>query len=308
MDGLTVRKISKTYDGKKYALRDVSLDFPQKGILAIIGRNGAGKTTLIRILSTELMPTKGSAKVDGIDVVAEPAKARELMAIVPQEARTIPWMSPRQQILSYLLYRGFSYSEASSRAAAAIKNLGLQQHANKLSRMLSGGTKRKVLVATVLASEAKIIFLDEPTTGLDPISRKELWGLLEKLKKDYLIVLTTHYLEEAEYLADNVAIIEDGHLIISGSIEDLRRAAGQEYSIRIIDKKEIKMPKGVNVAKIEKGYQILTSQKKAFEISKMLMKKKVKFSTNPVSLEDLFYYFAKRSINEGEETGDEEWY
>ncbi len=309
MDGLTVKRISKTYDGKKYALRDVTLSFSEKGILAIIGRNGAGKTTLIRILSTELMPTKGSATINGIDVIADPVKARSLMAIVPQEARAIPWMNPRQQVLSYLLYRGFPYREASSRASAALKSLGLEENAKKLSRMLSGGTKRKILVATVLASEAKVIFLDEPTTGLDPISRKELWELLNKLKKDYLIVLTTHYLEEAEYLADKIAIIEDGRLVAEGSMEELRKRAGQEYSVRVIDATNIKLPKGVRASKIEKGYQILTSQKEAFALSNMLMKKKMKFSTNPVSLEDLFYYFAKRSINEDtEESGEGEWH
>jgi ABC-2 type transport system ATP-binding protein len=307
MEGLEIRKISKTYDGKKYVLKDVSLDFMQKGILAIIGRNGAGKTTLIRILATELTPTKGSAYVDGIDVVNDPTHARELMAIVPQEARTIPWMNPKQQILSYLLYRGFSYKEASSRALSSIKKLNLGQYADKLSRTLSGGTKRKVMVATVLASEARIIFLDEPTTGLDPISRRELWTLLVKLKKDYLIVLTTHYLEEAEYLADKIAIIDNGRLIISGSIDELRKKAGHEYSIRIDDSKELKMPKGVNISKIEKGYQILTSQKQAFAISEKLMAQKIKFSTNPVSLEDLFYYFAKRSINDEEEKEEGEW-
>lgn len=307
MEGLEIRKISKTYDGKKYVLKDVSLDFMQKGILAIIGRNGAGKTTLIRILATELTPTKGSAYVGGIDVVNDPTHARELMAIVPQEARTIPWMNPKQQILSYLLYRGFSYKEASSRALSSIKKLNLGQYADKLSRTLSGGTKRKVMVATVLASEARIIFLDEPTTGLDPISRRELWTLLVKLKKDYLIVLTTHYLEEAEYLADKIAIIDNGRLIISGSIDELRKKAGHEYSIRIDDSKELKMPKGVNISKIEKGYQILTSQKQAFAISEKLMAQKIKFSTNPVSLEDLFYYFAKRSINDEEEKEEGEW-
>ena len=307
MEGLKIRKISKTYDGKKYVLKNVSMDFMQKGILAIIGRNGAGKTTLIRILATELMPTKGSAYVEGIDIVKEPTRARELMAIVPQEARTIPWMNPKQQILSYLLYRGFSYKEASSLALSSIKKLNLEQYANKLSRTLSGGTKRKVMVATVLASEARIIFLDEPTTGLDPISRRELWVLLEKLKKDYLIVLTTHYLEEAEYLADKIAIIDNGRLIISGSIDELRKKAGHEYSIRIEGDKELKMPKVANISKIEKGYQILTSQKEAFAISEKLMAQKIKFSTNPVSLEDLFYYFAKRSINDEEESDEGEW-
>jgi ABC-2 type transport system ATP-binding protein len=308
MNGIEVRNLSKTYDGRTYALRNVNIMFPERGILSIIGRNGAGKTTLIRILATELMPTSGSASVGGIDVVAKPAAAREIMAIVPQEARTIPWMTARQQVFSYLLYRGFPYSEAKERAVKSLKQLGLQKYTNKLSRLLSGGTKRKVMVATVLASEARVIFLDEPTTGLDPISRRELWQLLNKLKKEYLIVLTTHYLEEAEYLADTIAIMESGRIVAMGSMDELRKRAGQQYSVRVMDERRPKLPKGVRVVRFDGGYQVLTDRERAFAISNALMHEKARFSTNPVSLEDLFYYFAKRSINEDtEEQGDDEW-
>ena len=307
MHGVEISNLSKTYDGKRYALKGVSLRFPEKGILAIIGRNGAGKTTLIRILSTELMPTSGRALINGIDVVRNTAVARDMMAIVPQEARPAPWMTPRQEVYAYLLYRGFGFSDASKRAEEALKSLNLHHIGKKPTRMLSGGTKRKVLVATVLASDAKVIFLDEPTTGLDPISRRELWGLLEKLKKDYLIVLTTHYLEEAEHLADRIAIMEEGRLLVSGTMEELRRRAGQEYSVRISEQKKPPLPKGVKAVRLEGGYQVLTDQKRAFELSNKLMKKKMRFSTNPVSLEDLFYYFAKRSINEDTEAGEDPW-
>ncbi len=308
MDGLNVRNLSKTYDKKKYALNNVSLGFPDRGVLAVIGRNGAGKTTLVRILATELMPTRGSATINGIDVIKNPAQARESMAIVPQEARTTPWMTPKQQVLSYLLYRGFSYADASKRASKALEEVGLKRYENTLSMKLSGGTKRKVLVATVLASEANVIFLDEPTTGLDPISRVELWNLLVRLKERYMIVLTTHYLEEAERLADRIVMIEDGKVVAYGSMDDLRKKAGQEYSVRITDAKMPRLPKSLKAAKFSGGYQILTSQKKAFELSNKLMKEKIRFSTNPVSLEDLFYYFAKKSINEdAEEQGESGW-
>ena len=107
MEGIVCKGLSKSYDRKTYALNSVSLDFPDKGIIAMIGRNGAGKTTLIRILATELMPSKGSVSINGIDVVKEPAKMRDMIAIVPQEARAIPWLTPHQTILCYLLYRGF---------------------------------------------------------------------------------------------------------------------------------------------------------------------------------------------------------
>ena len=256
MEGIVCKGLSKTYDRKTYALKNVSLSFPNNGIIAMIGRNGAGKTTLIRILSTELMPSKGAAYINGIDVVKEPNKVRDIIAIVPQEARAIPWLSPHQTILSYLLYRGFGYKEAVKRLKSSLKRLGLSQHENKLNRLLSGGTKRKVLVATVLASEAKVIFLDEPTTGLDPISRMDLWNLMTKLKKDYLIFLTTHYLEEAERLADKIGIMEQGRLMALGSMDELRKKVGQQYSIRVMQATKPRALAGLRTIKFDGGHQV----------------------------------------------------
>jgi ABC-2 type transport system ATP-binding protein len=307
MDGIVCRGLSKTYDRKTYALKNVSMTFPDKGIIAMIGRNGAGKTTLIRILATELMPSRGAASVNGIDVVKEQNKMRDIIAIVPQEARAIPWLTPRQTILCYLLYRGFGYGEASKRVRESLRKLGLTQHENKLNRLLSGGTKRKVLVATVLASEAKVIFLDEPTTGLDPISRMDLWNLLKTLKKDYLIFLTTHYLEEAEHLADKIGIMEEGRLLAMGSMDELRKKVGQQYSIRVMQDEKPRALAGIRTAKFEGGHQVMTSEKKAFDISNKLIREKVRFSTNPVSLEDIFYYLAKKSIQEETPEGHDEW-
>ncbi len=132
MEGIVCKGLSKSYDGKTYALNSVSLDFPDKGIIAMIGRNGAGKTTLIRILATELMPSKGSVSINGIDVVKEPAKMRDMIAIVPQEARAIPWLTPHQTILCYLLYRGFGYGEAVKRVKESLRKLDFTQYENKL--------------------------------------------------------------------------------------------------------------------------------------------------------------------------------
>jgi ABC-2 type transport system ATP-binding protein len=307
MDGIVCKGLSKTYDHKTHALESVSLSFPDKGIVTIIGRNGAGKTTLIRILSTELMPSGGTASINGIDVVKEPARIRDAIAIVPQEARAIPWLTPRQTITCYLLYRGFGYKEADRHVKTSLRRLGLSQYENKLNRLLSGGTKRKVLVATVLASEAKIIFLDEPTTGLDPISRADLWKLLKELKKEYLIFLTTHYLEEAEHLADKIGIMERGRLLAMGSMDELRKKVGQEYSIRVMQETKPKAFAGMRSYRFEGGHQIMTSEKKAYEISNKLIHEKVKFSTNPVSLEDIFYYIVRRPIEEESAEDDGEW-
>lgn len=286
---LVCEGLTKHYGATK-ALESVSFSVPTSGIFALIGRNGAGKTTLVRILATELQPTSGSAWINGIDVINEEKKLRERIAIVPQEARAIAWMTPSQTISSYLLWRGFRLGEAKRRATESLARLGLEKYASKLNRTLSGGTKRKVLAATVLASESDIIFLDEPTTGLDPISRREFWEILRELGRDRFIFLTTHYLEEAEQLADNIGILKDGHLLASGSLASLRERIRYQYSIKLPPK--VSPPSGVQ-GEITTGKngesQIMTNEDEAFTISRELSENGLRFSISPVSLEDIFF-------------------
>ena len=158
------------------------------------------------------MPTSGSATIDGLDVVTQAGKIRENIAAVPQEARAVPWMTPVQTITSYLMYRGYTHSNARQIALDTLRKLGMEKIEDQKNRNLSGGQKRKVLVATVLSSEAQLIFLDEPSTGLDYLSRKELWSLFTSMKRERSIVLTTHYLGEAEELADLIAMLNRGRL------------------------------------------------------------------------------------------------
>ena len=161
-------------------MANVSLSIKTNGIFALLGRNGAGKTTLIRILATELAPSSGSASINGMDVVNDTKEIREQIAVMPQEARLVPWLTPRQTIYSYLLYRGFSRSEAASKVVGALAKLGLGKYENTLSRHLSGGVKRRVLMTMVLATDAKILFVDEPTMGLDLVIRADLWTTLNE--------------------------------------------------------------------------------------------------------------------------------
>ena len=300
MEGIHCHGISKSYDNGKKALSGIGFTFGQRGIMSVIGRNGAGKTTLTRILATELMPSSGQAEIDGIDIIANPGPIREMIAIVPQEARPIGWLTCKQAVVTYRLYRGYGYSEASKRAVDALGKIGIEQYANTLTRRLSGGTKRKLTIATVLASDAKIIFLDEPTTGLDPISRNELWNMLEKLKEDYLIFLTTHYLEEAERLADRIGIMELGHLLAFGTMAELREQVKYEYCIRTKGKGKarLKLKDGIYMTGRDGTDQIFTSKKEAFRISKELIKEGAYVSSNPLSLEDIFYYIVKMRLSE----------
>ncbi|MEM0143463.1 MAG: ABC transporter ATP-binding protein [Candidatus Parvarchaeum sp.] len=310
MAKLIIKNLSKTYKGKgkkkEAALKKVSIDSDINGILTVIGRNGAGKTTMIRIISTELMPSSGSVSIDSIDVINDPKKIRNRIAVIPQESRLVPWMTPLQNLTAYLLWRGFSYKEAVSRAKNALNQFKLDQYMNKLPNKLSGGTKRKALVALAVSSEADIIFLDEPTTGLDPISRKELWGILKKLKKDHFIVLTTHYLQEAEELSDKIAVLEKGKLVAFGTIDDLRKKVGYPYAIRVLSKGyDLKHVKGRIVRKDDGTIQIFSSEKEADRLASIFIKNRIRFSINPTSLEDIFYMLVG-DINV-EEEHETEW-
>jgi ABC-2 type transport system ATP-binding protein len=308
MKELVCRNLTKNYGKGSTALDGLALSIPSKGIFALIGRNGAGKTTLTRILATELMPTSGSATIDEMDVVKDAGKLRNMIAVLPQEARAVAWLTPKQTVITYLMYRGIGYYEAKDKAHRALEDIGMAKYENTLNEKLSGGQKRKILVATVLASEAPIVFVDEPTTGLDPISRSELWETFKELKKDHFIFLTTHYLEEAEKLADRIGILHNGKLMGMGTLEELRKLVKYQYSIRILQKKtSVKIKEGQKVVGEDGFTQIMTTEKEADALAIRFIKEKIRFAINPISLEDIFYYIVKKPIYEedGQDTEEE---
>ena len=308
---LSCENLTKVYqDREKKALDSVTFSVPATGIFVLIGRNGSGKTTLVRILATELAATSGAAFIDGINVQTRPEVLREKIAIVPQEARTVPWMTPLQTVSAYLMWRGFGYGESKRRGMEALEKLGIGSYANALNRTLSGGNRRKVLVATVMASEADIIFLDEPTTGLDPISRREFWDLLRKVGKERFTFLTTHYLEEAEALADEIGILDRGKMIRIGTLDELRQSVPYNYALNIPSALTLTKPvveKG-EIVESSEGYRILTTEDEAFRISRELSKGGFKFSINPITLDDIFFYVLSRTGGSsfGRDSGREE--
>jgi len=298
MSGIICENLSKTYkDESRKALDSVSFSVPNSGIFGLIGRNGAGKTTLVRILATELLPSSGSASINGLDVITEAEEIRKNIAIVPQEARPIPWMTPNQTVLSYLLWRGFDYLEAKAQATEYLALVGLQEKEHTLNRMLSGGMKRKLMVATVLASEANIIFLDEPTTGLDPLSRREFWKLLKEICREHFIFLTTHYLEEAEELASTIGILDQGQMKGVDSLDGLRALLKCPYSIRVEYSSGAEQILHSCTSKeiVHRGSQLrlLTTESEALAIAQALLDRHQKVWMEPVSLEDIFLHFVQ---------------
>lgn len=299
MNTIECRNLTKRYGPDVNALDDVTLSVETGGIFSLLGRNGAGKTTLIRILATELSPTSGGASINGMDVIKDAGKIREQIAVMPQEARLVPWLTPRQTIYSYLLYRGFGRSEASSRVAESLEKLGLGKYEHIPNRHLSGGVKRRVLMSTILATDAKILFVDEPTTGLDPLIRADLWATLNNLKKTHFICLTTHYLEEAERLADMIGILENGRLLSLGTLDQLRSAVKYQVSVKVLKGgPELEVRTGEVIRNADGSVQIFTTEDEADRLTEALVREKKRFSIYPISLEDVFYYFVRKPIEE----------
>ena len=294
---ITCSGIAKVYGNDRQALADINFNIPAKGIFSLIGRNGAGKTTLARILSTLLEPSSGQATIDGLDIMKDASALRERMAVVPQEGRAIPWMTPVQTITTYLMWRGMGRREAKERARESLAQVGMEANADRLNSTLSGGMKRKVLVGMVIASGADFIFLDEPSTGLDPISRQELWNVLIGLGRERFVFLTTHYLEEAESVADRIGILDDGKLMALGSMDELRGRLRYQYSLRVSGKAELPPIQGQSVVGRDGGLQVTTTREEAMSLSKLLIAQDVQFAVNPVTLDDIFYQVVGRTIN-----------
>ena len=286
---ISVSGISKTYAAGNMALTGVSFNFSLNGIFSLIGKNGAGKTTLIRILSTQLLPSSGKASINGMDVVNQAKEIREIVAAVPQEARAVPWMTPLQTLTSYLMWRGYTHSRSMDMGRDVLRTLGLEKQEDMKNRNLSGGQKRKVLVATALASEATLIFMDEPTTGLDFISRKELWEVLVSMKRDRLIILTTHYLEEAEELGDLLGIMNEGKMVGFGSLDELRRRVKFPLGIRIFSR-DFSVPDHIGdvVTLSNNELQVNTTEDGAYRLVNDLLARHIKFTVQEISLNTIF--------------------
>ena len=229
---LVVEKINKQYKGGVKANIDISLSINPGEILGILGPNGAGKTTLVRQITTELLPTSGSIRVFGIDVVAEPIRAKNVMGIVPQEAELYESLSVKQTLRIFGKLRGLNNQDANRRADELISDLRLEEHRNVIGMKLSGGLKRRVMVGLAALGNPQLIVMDEPTTGLDPQSRRGLWALLRDYRdRGATILLTTHYMEEAESLCDRVGIIQNGRLLALDTVPNLKAAHGYEFKI-----------------------------------------------------------------------------
>lgn len=226
---IQVDHLAKRY-GETVAVRDVSFAVPRGEIFGFLGPNGAGKSTTVQILTTLALPSDGSARVGGFDVVAEPAEVRRVSGVALQEIGLDPMMTARQLLRLHAGLFGFGRRDAGARAEELLEIVGLTADADRKAGQYSGGMRRRLDLAMALVHEPRILFLDEPTTGLDPASRRDVWAEVRRLnrEKGMTIFLTTQYLEEADVLAERIAIIDQGTVVREGTPEGLKAAMGEE--------------------------------------------------------------------------------
>src|SRR6266568_1755392 len=267
---ITVEGLGKTYPGGTKALEDVSFTIDKGEIFCLLGRNGAGKTTLLRILATQLKPTVGRASVLGHDL-----------------------LSAYDHIYYMCLIRGRSREDARARTRKVMDDLGLWEHRDKLNAELSGGLRQRVIIAMAMVADPEVFFLDEPTIGLDPLGRRDVWAMLRDMtKRGTTILLTTHYLDEAEMLADHLLIVDKGRTAFLGTVDEAKGDTG--IGMRVIVE-----PASGNGGQRE--ILVPRSDEEILAIVERGLREKRKVTFKPASLEEAFIKIVGGSI-ESEDT------
>ncbi len=231
VSGIQVSGLVKRF-GETTALAGVTFEAARGEVLGLLGPNGAGKTTTVNVLSTLLRPDAGSATVDGHDVVTEPAEVRRSIALTGQFAALDEALTGVENLALFGRLRGLSGSAARARADELLERFDLVEAADGRVSSYSGGMRRRLDLAASLVDDVPILFLDEPTTGLDPRSRATLWDMVRDLQAEgRTIILTTQYLEEADQLADRIVLIDNGKVVVEGTPSDLKRSAGGQSCV-----------------------------------------------------------------------------
>jgi ABC-2 type transport system ATP-binding protein len=300
--------VTKLYKGaSKPALDNVSIQVESGKVFTLLGRNGAGKTTFVRMCATQLSPTSGSVHVLGYDVASQPKKIRNLISVVPQEGRPLRALTPWDHVYNWLQIRGESRESAREKTEVMLRKLELYEARDRPAMNLSGGMKQKVLVAMAMAADAQLLFLDEPTIGLDPVSRRQVWAAINEWKsKGQSILLTTHYMDEAEMLSDYIVIVDKGRTVAQGTIQELRKVIPQNIRVDIpangTDQESLKSYGSV----VDTGtgmLRVFTFESAARDLSEFAIKRNLSFKVSPVTLDDVFVNLVGGSIEKGETDG-----
>lgn len=224
MQAIKTNHLVKQYK-KLTAVDNLNLEIKQGELFSLLGVNGAGKTTAIKMLSCLTLPTSGDAIVGGYSITKEPEQVKRLIGVSPQETAIAPNLSVKENLELICGIHGFSKEKTNSKIKELSGQFSLDTVLQRKAGKLSGGWQRRVSIAMALISEPAILFLDEPTLGLDVIARHDLWETIHSLKGKITIILTTHYLEEAEALSDRIGIMKNGHLLAIGTVDELNKKA-----------------------------------------------------------------------------------
>jgi len=257
----------KTYDkGAVRALDHLSLDVEEGTVLGVLGPNGAGKTTTVRILATLLNPDSGHATVGGIDVVKHPEKVREIIGLSGQYAAVDEILTGWDNLVMFGQLYHLGKKQAIARAEELLEQFSLTESARRPIKTYSGGMRRRLDLAASLIVKPKVLFLDEPTTGLDPRGRQEMWGVIQELVKGGVtLLLTTQYLEEADQLADEIAVIDHGKVIARGTSDVLKKQVGGERLQIVVDQSQIAQTIEIvsrvskNPASVDEGLRLISA-------------------------------------------------
>jgi ABC-2 type transport system ATP-binding protein len=293
MKAIEAINVTKKYKGSlTFAINNISLNIEPGRIFTLLGRNGAGKTTFVRICATQLLPSSGTVKIFENDLIKDTEIIRNNISIVPQEGRPLRALTPWDHVYYWLRIRGVNKNEARTRTERILKEFELYDVRNRLAMYLSGGMKQKVLVAMAMAAETKLLFLDEPTIGLDPVSRRQIWkAIKEKKDNGTTILLTTHYMDEAEVLSDDIVIIDKGIVISQGTIADIRKNIKENIKIEIsksgVSKDELKSY-GTIVEGGNETIKLFTFESNLQELSALAIRKNLFFKVSPITLDDVF--------------------
>jgi ABC-2 type transport system ATP-binding protein len=225
MISIKINNLSKHYKNI-IAVDGLNLVINQGELFSLLGINGAGKTTTIKMLCCLLEPTAGDATVEGFSILNEPEKVKKMISVSPQETAVAPNLSVKENLELICGINGFSKEKTTAKIREMSEQFALDDVLSRRAGKLSGGWQRRVSIAMALISEPKILFLDEPTLGLDVIARHELWETIRSLKGEITIILTTHYMEEAESLSDRIGIMKNGKLLAIGTVDELNERAG----------------------------------------------------------------------------------
>ena len=227
MDAIRIEGLTKKYKDV-VAVENLSLSVQKGELFSLLGVNGAGKTTTIKMLSCLTQPTSGDAFLNGKSISKDTAAVKTLIAVSPQETAVAPGLSVRENLELMCGVHGFTKEKQKVKISELTELLGLESVSKKKAGKLSGGWQRRLSIAMALISEPEILFLDEPTLGLDVLARSDLWDLIRSLKGKATIILTTHYMEEAEALSDRIAIMKDGKLLVCDTADKIKETAGTD--------------------------------------------------------------------------------